>query len=744
MKSPNSSNTRNWKDDLGKAHQFALQKMDKVKHKIERIVERVDSVELLSHISLVTQFAPEGQLESSQFLQDLREKPTLHFLTGLCLRVGRHTDILPTNQQVGKVLEQLNRYFIFYSQGLVLQSVKKEQVPDVDGVILSSRLHKIIGAINRGMYEYQLHDLLANTFGRLDNFFIKEVGFTIADAITFGRKIANRYTRLVNERINTAREAQEKAKTDLNDPIKGAAMRKFLAEKESKEDDFLKSYLGYLVFTFTQELFVFTIDNFCREEKIEDTTKFAKYLTALSCKFGEGNKNFNSPLDDNLIFIKPIINFDDDKYFTPLIQDARAFNLPLVFEEFLEKEKFGQTRIWQKYKDIKSQYIEDKTYEYLVRLFPETNIFRNLHYSKDGQDYEIDCMITYDNKIFLIECKGGAFSEASKRGGVLSLERDLKELVEKAFEQSRRAMDYIKSTQKAIFTDATGKIVLKIKYKPNQLDFIIINITLENLMSLASVPKNLQSLGLFQDNEYPWSVNLFELDHVTEHIPSPTIFIHYLESRLVAQRENIFFATDELSFLAWYLKNGNFYPPKPDGKTPNIILLDASWIADFDDHYLYGKEAPELEIEPKLLEIIGIIEKLQPKGYSNVTSTLLNFDHQARGLILKNMEELIEKTKLDAKPHDFTVLYRDYLDTGFTFMTQCGRSGFAEKLYSYSAMKKYRTKTKRWIGMGRDVLDNGYLINDIIWLDFAWEYDASIEDLIKKHYPFIKGDEQLS
>ena len=460
----------------------------------------------------------------------------------------------------------------------------------------------------------------------------------------------------------------------------------------------------------------------------------------MSCKFGETNKDFNSPLDENAIITKPIINnIDGNKYFSPIPQDL-VYNLPLIFESFLEEERQRQTKIWQNYQNIKSKYTEDKIYEYFSRLFPKQSIFKNLRYYYQEQKFEVDVLILYDNKIFIIESKAGAFTEPAKRGAIERLKTDLKKLIEDAYQQGRRVRDYIKSAKTAVFKDKNGKKVLDIKFKPNKIDFFLINVTLEPLMSLATGLKRLQSLGLFEKNEYPWSVNLFELDLITRHIPSPTIFIHYLEKRLLAQDENIFHAFDELTFFAWYLEKGNFYVPMTDeGKTPNLVSLDGSWVAMFDDHYLYGKDTPQLKIEPDLVKIIRILEVLHPVGYSNIASALLDFDHQARGLILKNMNELINKTKKDRKKHDFTVLYKE-IDTGFTFMTQCGREGLRERLGSYCAMKKYQTKTRRWIGIGRDVLDDEWFVNEFLYLDFPWKSDPRMDELLKI-YPFKRKGE---
>ena len=728
MKISKDFNEKEWKDKLKEAHDFAVHEKDKIKRKIESFIKNVDPVELLSHISLVSQYIPKDRPETNQYLRD---QPTLHFLVALCLKNGNPDDKPPDNQEIDRIIKLLEKYFIYYSQDLIFQSVKKEQASEVDGLILSARLQKINSQINSNIYQFQLEHLLGNVFDKFDNYFVKKMGFSVSDALNFGQKIVKRYEKLLNKRLGEAREARERANQELKDPIKGPQLRETLKKRNMTEKELIESYSGFLMFTSTKEMFVFKPDEFCKEEEINETGKFKKYLKALNCKFGEGNKNFNSPLDENSIITKPIINIGGDKYFCPIPQDL-IFNLPLILEYFFGEEKQNQTRIWQKYQNQKSQYTENMTYEYFSRLFPKHNIFKNLKYTHQDQECEADILIPYANKIFIIELKAGSFTEPAKRGAIKRLKTDLKKLIEDAYQQGRRVMEYIKSTKTAVFKDKSGKKVLEIKFQPDKIDFLLINVTLEPLMSLATGLKRLQSLGLFTENEYPWSVNLFELDLITRHIPSPIIFIHYLEKRLSAQDENIFHSLDELSFLAWYLEKGNFYVPlADDGKTPNLVSLSGSWAAIFDDHYLYDKDDPKLKIEPDLLKIIKILEVLHQVGYSNIASALLDFDHRNRELILRKINKFIKKTKKDQKKHNFTVLYKEAFNTGFTFVAQCGRDGLRESLGPYCAMKKYQTKTKRWIGIGRDVLDDEWFVNEFVNLDFPWKSNPKMDELLK-------------
>lgn len=85
------------------------------------------------------------------------------------------------------------------------------------------------------------------------------------------------------------------------------------------------------------------------------------------------------------------------------------------------------------------------------------------------------------------------------------------------------------------------------------------------------------------------------------------------------------------------------------------------------------------------------------------------------------------------------MLYKE-INTGFTFMTQCGREGLKERLSSYCAIKKYQTKTRRWIGIGKDVLDDEWFVNEFLYLDFPWESDPRMDELLKT-YPFKRKGE---
>jgi hypothetical protein len=343
----------------------------------------------------------------------------------------------------------------------------------------------------------------------------------------------------------------------------------------------------------SKQLFSFTNSSFHSEEEVDEIERFENYLNFFSCNIGDVNQNYAEPMDENAIFNTPIIKLRNENYFAP-IPNILSYGLPQIFDKFLVKEE-GKTK--SKYILTKSRFTENKVYNSFSRLFPKKTIFKNLRFEYQGKSYEVDILIIYDNKVFIIEAKSGGFTDPAKRGAPERLRRDLKNLIEAAYEQGNRTKYFITSSSVAIFKDKRGKERLEIRFAPGLIDFFIINVTLENLMSFNVGLQKLRSFDLFQENEYPWSVSLSELECIVEFISNPSVFIHYLEKRLLAQDSDVFFSFDELSLLVWYLENGSFQTPlTEEGKELDLVQLDASWIASIDEYYLLGKTPPKWNI----------------------------------------------------------------------------------------------------------------------------------------------------
>jgi len=569
-----------------------------------------------------------------------------------------------------------------------------------EGLISLSRQHYLINQINKERYPFQTKELLQQTFGYFDDFFNDCVGFNVGDAIEFIEKIAKYIEKKIHTRILNCRELRaDTKKFDYN-----------IAEQ---------------LFQNSKNLIEIDLMSFCELNDIENIEKFRKYLDRLSCCFGEGYQTFSSPIDDNLIHKKPIIRYES-KYYC-IDPDILLNNLPEIFEGFLEFERKNQSPLWERYKEKKSQFTENKVKEFLLRVFSENDIYNKLYYPYLGKRNETDHIVTYCRNFLIIEDKSGRYSVPSKRGGIESIKTDLKKLIAESYAQGLKCRDYIRSTKMATFEKENGAMVLTIKFEPLKTHFLIVNVTLEHLYSFSGSLKILDSLNIFQNDEYPWSVSLFELDLITRSIRSPAIFIHYIESRINSQKERYsFFALDEISYLSYYLQNGNFivYPKK--GKMPDLTL-SPDYIKPFDLHYTHGDAAPDLQIEDEILKIINNLEKLRPDHLTRITNAILDLPHHLRKRFINEINNACFETSIDGNSSQAS-LYNNLLNTGFTVISQVGRENLQNKLNDYCWLKKYQCKARCWIGFGIDILDKKTFAQKIVCFEAEWKYDREIEN----------------
>lgn len=252
-----------------------------------------------------------------------------------------------------------------------------------------------------------LEEMIKSIYSQLDSYFLQHYGFTAQDVLNFQDKIIHRIERLFNQKLKHVSNAVRQAKLDLEDIEKGEELREMYKANGILAEEMLRAYGNHLFTNNTKEIFTFSVDQFCLDEGINDKDKFCKYVNAISCRFGEQDSGFASPLDHNIIFSKPIIQFEDDRFFCP-IADLLT-NLHVVLPKLLEKEKDQQTKVWEKFLNLRATFTEKKIVESLGDIFDKKKILQNLFYEFQGQRYKADVLLPYDNKIILIEAKSRIF-----------------------------------------------------------------------------------------------------------------------------------------------------------------------------------------------------------------------------------------------------------------------------------------------------------------------------------------------
>lgn len=286
-------------------------------------------------------------------------------------------------------------------------------------------------------------------------------------------------------------------------------------------------------------------------------------VNMLSMEFGE-NKHWNSPMDMSDIAIKPIIEVED-KYYCFLTPHLIRNVIPIIELNLSPKEKKSIN-----YSDIKGKYFEEKTLSLIKQVLPKAQIYSELNYANG----EIDGIIINDKTILLIEVKGKKKRIIAGRENILNLTKeDFKAQINEAFDQSKKALKYIKDNKNALFKDKNKKEILKIKSSDFE-DIFLINVSLESFSDL-SLDLNLVKAwdsDLLKGKVFPWIVNIYDLLVVCDLIEKPNHFLDYIKQRIEINKRNKIRSADELDYLGYYFEHGSLTQAK-DFKNLNNPLI---------------------------------------------------------------------------------------------------------------------------------------------------------------------------
>jgi hypothetical protein len=406
----------------------------------------------------------------------------------------------------------------------------------------------------------------------------------------------------------------------------------------------------------------------------------------------------------------------------------------------------------QKYQKHKSEWLEKKIAEYLSKMFPLKNIYKNLTYpnpdKSDGSIAEIDFVIEWGPFLVLIEAKAKQFRMESQLGDAGRLRTDIKANVEDAFEQARRAARYIEKSSAPKFIECKSGQELIINKNNIQRTYLL-TVSQHYLAGLATDLAALKSLELFKDGEYPISLCLADLEIISEFCGGPDVFLHYIERRLATQKKQVFVCTDEIDFFGAYLDTrlrieDRFL--KKGERKPNWINL-GPWSNEFDNWMKYKRghisEPPSIRLKVPD-EIQEILEELRKNDRDDaakwIAFALLDMSDKGLAIISKAIQELRKAELTSGKFRRLVVQDQDTV-ISFTASLDLPKSLLHKRTAERAIVEKYRRKALKSISFGIMVLD-AKPFECATWAEGPWEPDEEMEKLIEDEPPFVPAPGQ--
>ncbi|RPH78212.1 MAG: hypothetical protein EHM80_10805, partial [Nitrospiraceae bacterium] len=266
----------------------------------------------------------------------------------------------------------------------------------------------------------------------------------------------------------------------------------------------------------------------------------SRLLDALSWAPGQDKEFFAEgefrgwPLRVWPVFKRPFIKMGAGYY---------CFDLFALFDHLyraIEKKVFSvseeKKQQWIKTRKDVSEWLPSKYFE---RLLPEGVTFGEVCYPwqtrgvEERRWYEADRLFLYDDHLFILEVKAGAFTYTSPATDFPGHIASLKNLVEHPAEQGKRFLDYLSSAPEVPIFDKSHREIGKLR-KGAFRHITICAVTLDPFTELAAQVQHLRKIGVNIGDQPVWSVSVDDLRVCADIFRNPLEFLHFVEQRMRA------------------------------------------------------------------------------------------------------------------------------------------------------------------------------------------------------------------
>lgn len=331
------------------------------------------------------------------------------------------------------------------------------------------------------------------------------------------------------------------------------------------------------------------------------------------------------------IFRRPFLRIDDysycfdyisffDRFYRQLLRILRETK-PVAIEEIN----------W-----IQSAAVEASVSSLFSKIIPGSNIFRNFHYSVDGQWYECDLALVYKDTILAIEVRSGAFTPSSPDDDLVSYFRSIESLILKPASQAWRLLDGIEKGNLAIFdSDKANKILLSELHRTNFRLRIPVAVSLDHTHMMGAHFANTLAAVEAHATRPTWVLAVDDLRCFAELFDSPTVFLHFAEMRLKAAAEPRVDVHDELDHVGLYFRENDYIQQTLDFEGR---LNRVGYTSEIDKYFFalgssQPAEKPKQSMRTEIQELISGADRSQIVLSRLFVSQILDEDDETRSEI---------------------------------------------------------------------------------------------------------------
>lgn len=377
---------------------------------------------------------------------------------------------------------------------------------------------------------------------------------------------------------------------------------------------------------------------------------------------------------------RPFIKVDGDYYCFELF--SLFDNIYRILQRIITEKKPEYIPTWNKKQKMVSEDIPIRLFQ---KLLPGAQVFQSVHYrwhtgsNRNLQWCETDALIIYEDHLFVLEVKAGAFTYTAPATDFPAYIESLRNLVLKPAEQGRRFLEYINSDNEVAIFNLDHIEIGRIRRSAFE-HVTICAVTLDPFTDLAAQVQHLKGIGIDVGQEPVWSISMDDLRVYADIFDNPLVFLHFVEERMRAFRSSLIQTDDEMDHLGLYLTH-NIYTEYVKEFSSGLDK-PISWngyrekIDGFFDDKFRDPALPcplKQEMPTRLAEIVDFLAFCNKPGRRKVVSLLLNYGGSWRNNIASSIDDVLKVQSSSLRPRPVST----YGGTNITMF--CWQHGVIER-----------------------------------------------------------------
>jgi preprotein translocase subunit SecA len=356
-----------------------------------------------------------------------------------------------------------------------------------------------------------------------------------------------------------------------------------------------------------------------------------------------------------------------------------AFDLCSLFDNVYRVLQRVILRLAPDYKDAWNErqkaVSEALPFRYIESLLPGARILRSLFYrakSSSGATewYECDGILIYDDHLFIVEVKAGAFTYTSPATDLAAHVASLQNLVRNPAVQGNRFLKYLESAHEVPVSDGNHDEIARLR----RADFrhvTVCAVTLDPFTELAARGRHLRKVGVDIGEGAVWVLSVDDLRVYADLFDNPLVFLHFVEQRMQAAQSELVDLDDELDHLGLYLRENNYSMLASHlvQSKPTKLRFDGyrTPIEEYYSAIARGEEAslPKQQMPARLAEIIQVLGTYPLSGRSEIVSVLLDSNGEYRATIANMIDQQLRDNAALQRARPFST----HGDHGLTLFT---------------------------------------------------------------------------